>query len=59
MSSGLYEAIVNGDSRSVQQKGAITLPAGWREKHSIEKGDEIAIRENEDGELVIIPPPES
>ena len=53
-----YQEIMASDSRKVQQKGEITLPAGWRDQHGVEKGDAVAIERNDDGTLTVIPPDE-
>lgn len=47
MAASLYEAIPNGGSRTVQQRGVLTLPKQWREKHELEQGDLVAVIENE------------
>jgi len=52
----LHEAIVNGNSRTVQQKGEVTLPKEWCDDHGVEPGDEVALRETDDGTLEVIPP---
>ncbi len=56
MAASLYEAIADGGSRTVQQRGVLTLPKQWREKHELEQGDLVAVIENDDGHLEVIPP---
>lgn len=56
MAASLYEAVANGGSRTVQQRGVLTLPKQWREKHELEQGDLVAVIENDDGHLEVIPP---
>jgi AbrB family looped-hinge helix DNA binding protein len=51
MAASLYEAVANGGSRTVQQRGVLTLPKQWREKHELEQGDLVAVIENDDGHL--------
>lgn len=56
MGPTLYEALAHGDSRSVQAKGAVTLPKEWRDKHGIEQGDIVGVIETDDGTLEVLPP---
>lgn len=56
MATSLYEALVSGDSRTVHQRGEITLPKFWRDKHELEHGDIVAVTETDDGRLEVIPP---
>lgn len=56
MGASLYEAIANGESRTVQSKGVMTLPKEWREKHGVEPGDLVAMIETDEGRLEVIPP---
>lgn len=39
---------------TIQENGQVTLPAEWREKYGLKKGDEIVFEETEQG-LVISP----
>jgi len=40
---------------SLSQKGQATIPKEFREKHGIEPGSRVRIRENEAGEIVVEP----
>lgn len=42
---------------NLSQKGQATIPKELREKHGIEPGGRVRIRENESGEIVIEPLP--
>jgi AbrB family looped-hinge helix DNA binding protein len=42
---------------SLSQKGQATIPKELREKHGIEPGSRVHIRENDHGEIVIEPLP--
>lgn len=42
---------------SLSRKGQATIPKELRDKHGIEPGSKVRIRENEDGEIVIEPVP--
>jgi len=42
---------------SLSRKGQATIPKELREKHGIEPGGKVRIRENEEGEIVIEPVP--
>lgn len=42
---------------SLSRKGQATIPKGLRDKHDIEPGGKVRIRENERGEIVIEPVP--
>lgn len=42
---------------SLSQKGQATIPKELREKHGIEPGSRVRIRENEQGEIVVEPLP--
>lgn len=55
-SRNVFDILANGEMRTVQQKGEVTLPKGWRDEHGVKHGDEVAIREMDDGSLEIIPP---
>jgi AbrB family looped-hinge helix DNA binding protein len=55
-SRNVFDILSNGEMRTVQQKGEVTLPKEWRDAQGVEAGDEVAIREREDGRLEIIPP---
>lgn len=37
---------------TIQENGQVTLPAEWREKYGLKKGDFIVFKETEDGLLV-------
>lgn len=52
----IKQAIMNSDRRAVQTRGLVTLPKGWRDEHGIEDGDEVIVREADDGTLEIIAP---
>jgi AbrB family looped-hinge helix DNA binding protein len=41
---------------TVTGSGQITLPAEYRRKHGIEKGDKIVVTENANGDLVVSNP---
>jgi len=51
----------NGDGEgkivSLSRKGQATIPKELRDKHGIEPGGKVRIRENEEGEIVIEPVP--
>lgn len=53
-----YQNIVNGDGRTVQSKGEVTLPKAWRDKHGVEPGDIVAVKQTDDGRLEVIAPPQ-
>ena len=40
---------------SLSQKGQATIPKELREKHGVEPGSRVRIRENEDGQIVVEP----
>ena len=40
---------------SLSQKGQATIPKELREKHGIEPGSRVRIRENENGQIVVEP----
>jgi antitoxin PrlF len=40
---------------NLSQKGQATIPKELREKHGIEPGSKVRIRENEQGEIVVEP----
>jgi AbrB family looped-hinge helix DNA binding protein len=42
---------------NLSQKGQATIPKELREKHGIEPGSRVRIRENEQGEIVVEPLP--
>jgi antitoxin PrlF len=42
---------------NLSQKGQATIPKDLREKHGIEPGSRVRIRENEQGEIVVEPLP--
>ena len=42
---------------NLSQKGQATIPKELREKHGIEPGTRVRIRENENGEIVVEPLP--
>ncbi|MFB6232761.1 MAG: AbrB/MazE/SpoVT family DNA-binding domain-containing protein [Haloarculaceae archaeon] len=42
---------------NLSQKGQATIPKELREKHGIEPGGKVRIRENEQGEIVVEPLP--
>jgi AbrB family looped-hinge helix DNA binding protein len=42
---------------NLSQKGQATIPKELREKHGIEPGSRVRIRENENGEIVVEPLP--
>jgi AbrB family looped-hinge helix DNA binding protein len=42
---------------SLSRKGQATIPKELREKHGIEPGGKVRIRENDEGEIVIEPVP--
>jgi antitoxin PrlF len=42
---------------NLSQKGQATIPKKLREKHGIEPGSKVRIRENEQGEIVVEPLP--
>ncbi len=42
---------------NLSQKGQATIPKELREKHGIEPGSRVRIRENEKGEIVVEPLP--
>lgn len=42
---------------NLSQKGQATIPKALREKHGIEPGSKVRIRENEQGEIVVEPLP--
>lgn len=42
---------------NLSQKGQATIPKELREKHGIEPGGKVRIRENEEGEIVVEPLP--
>jgi len=42
---------------SLSRKGQATIPKELRDKHGIEPGGKVRIRENDDGEIVIEPVP--
>ena len=46
-----------GQIINISQKGQATIPKPLREKHGIEPGSRIRIRENDNGEIVIEPLP--
>ena len=37
---------------TIQENGQVTLPAEWREKHNIKKGDGVSFEETEKGLLI-------
>ena len=47
----------NGRVVNLSQKGQATIPKELREKHGIEPGSRVRIRENENGEIVVEPLP--
>ena len=47
----------NGRVVNLSQKGQATIPKGLREKHGIEPGSRVRIREHENGEIVVEPLP--
>jgi AbrB family looped-hinge helix DNA binding protein len=46
-----------GTTVSLSRKGQATIPKDLRDKHGIEPGGKVRIRENEAGEIVIEPVP--
>lgn len=46
-----------GQVVSLSQKGQATIPKELREKHGIEPGGKVRIRENEAGEIIVEPLP--
>lgn len=46
-----------GQIVNLSQKGQATIPKELREKHGIEPGSRVRIRENEQGEIVVEPLP--
>lgn len=40
---------------TIQENGQITLPAEWRERHNLKKGDLVSFEIAEDGSLKVIP----
>jgi AbrB family looped-hinge helix DNA binding protein len=46
-----------GQVVNLSQKGQATIPKELREKHGIEPGSRVRIRENEKGEIVVEPLP--
>lgn len=46
-----------GQIVNLSQKGQATIPKELREKHGIEPGSRVCIRENEKGEIVVEPLP--
>jgi len=46
---------MNSDTRSVQQKGEVVLPAEWRDKHDVTAGDTVLIEATDDGVLEVRP----
>ena len=37
---------------TIQENGQVTLPAEWREKYGLKKGDLVTFRETDDGLLI-------
>jgi AbrB family looped-hinge helix DNA binding protein len=37
---------------TIQENGQVTLPAEWREKHNIKKGDVVSFEETDEGLLI-------
>ena len=46
-----------GQIVNLSQKGQATIPKELREKHGIEPGSRVRIRENEQGEIIVEPLP--
>jgi AbrB family looped-hinge helix DNA binding protein len=41
---------------TIQENGQVTLPAKWREKHGLKKGDIVMFEETEEGLFISIEP---
>jgi len=55
MDQELLDRVMNSDTRSVQQKGEVVLPAEWRDKHDVTAGDTVLIEATDDGVLEVRP----
>lgn len=57
MNSTTYMSTTEGKVVSLSRKGQATIPKELRDKHGIEPGGKVRIRENEEGQIVVEPVP--